>query len=215
MSTLDVLGSGGAWIEGGKLKRGAMAHTRFRATVDGARYTFVAAPLADALAAHRSTGIPEVVAGVPVPSLAAPILQLMAPLIHRLLRQPRVRQFIERRGRKTAPPSTESRSSPQHRSFVWAQASGLHGTSTTVLSLGEGYGFAAAAIVRASELLSSFDGVGTWTPGAAFGPDFVMALDGVRRQDLAVDQVTQALADRGTEPLSRHFLFGGSNEKQS
>jgi short subunit dehydrogenase-like uncharacterized protein len=183
MSTLDVLGHGGAWIEHGSLRRGAMAHTSFRAIVDKARYTFVAAPRGEAFAAHRSTGIPEVIVGVPVPAFLAPILRLAAPLIHRLLRQPRVRRFMERRARNRGASSTKPRSDTS--SFVWAQASGDHGTSTAVLSLGEGYAFAAAAIVRASELLSSFDGVGTWTPGAAFGPDFVMELDGVRREDVA------------------------------
>ena len=70
-----------------------------------------------------------------------------------------------------------------HRSFIWAQASSEHGTSAAVLSLGEGYAFAAAAMVRASELLSSFDKVGIWTPGAAFGADFATQIEGVRRYD--------------------------------
>jgi short subunit dehydrogenase-like uncharacterized protein len=182
LSRLDVLSGGGAWIEHGSVQRGPIAHKRFRATVNADRYTFVAAPLGEALAAHRSTGIPEVIVGVPVPSFLAPILRLAAPLIHRLLRNRRVRRFMERRTRSRESASAEPQRSS---SFVWAQASGDHGTSTAVLSLGEGYAFAAAALVRASELLSSFDGVGTWTPGAAFGPDFVMELDGVRREDVA------------------------------
>jgi short subunit dehydrogenase-like uncharacterized protein len=187
LSQLEVLGRGGAWIEDGRLRRGPMAHTRFRAIVDAARHTFVAAPLAEALAAHRSTGVGEVVAGVPVPSLVAPFLRLAAPLLERLLRQPRVRRFLEGRLRKQEPPSTEPQPASEHRSFVWAQASGDQGTSTAVLSLGEGYTFAAAAIVRASEALSSFDGIGAWTPGAAFGPDLVMQIEGVRRQDVPAD----------------------------
>jgi short subunit dehydrogenase-like uncharacterized protein len=184
LSKLDVLGRGGAWIQDGELKLGPMAHARFRAIVDAARHTFVAAPLAEALAAHRCTGIRDVVAGVPVSALVAPILRLAAPLIHGLLRRPRVRRFLERRVRRPAPAAQPA---PAERSFVWAQASGAEGTTTAVLSLGEGYAFAASAMVRSSERLSSFDGIGTWTPGAAFGPDFVLELDCVRRQDLADD----------------------------
>jgi short subunit dehydrogenase-like uncharacterized protein len=184
LSTLHVLSRGGAWIKGGSLQNGSMAHTRFRATVDSVRYTFVAAPLADALAAHRSTGIPEVVVGIPVPSFMAPILRGAAPLIHLLLRRGAVRRFLERRMRKAGPSSTEPQPTSGRRSFIWAQASGDHGTATAVLSLGEGYAFAATAMVRAAERLSSFDRAGTLTPGAAFGPDFVTELEGVQRQDV-------------------------------
>ena len=184
LSTLHVLSHGGAWIADGRLRTGSIAHTRFRATVDAVRHTFVAAPMADALAAHRSTGIPEVVAGIPVPSVMATILRYAAPIIPLLLRRPFVRRMMERRMRKQVPPETVPHPDADHRSFVWAQASGEHGTSTAVLSLGEGYAFAAAAMVRASESLSSFDRFGTWTPGAAFGADFALGLEGVRRQDV-------------------------------
>lgn len=184
LSTLHVLGHGGAWIERGSLRSGVIAHTRFRATVDAVSHTFVAAPMAETLAVHRSTGIPEVVAGIPVPSIAALLLRCAAPFIPMLLRRPRLRRFLERRLRKAQPVSPPAHPESAHRSFVWAQASGEHGTSAAVLSLGEGYAFAAAAMVRASELLSSFDGVGTWTPGAAFGADFATQIEGVRRYDV-------------------------------
>jgi saccharopine dehydrogenase (NAD+, L-lysine-forming) len=184
MSTLHVLGRGGAWVTDGRLRSGGIAHTRFHATVDGGRHTFIAAPLADVLAAHRSTGIREVIAGIPVPSVMAPILRYAAPLIQRLLGWPGLRRFLERRMRKQAPPAVAP-TTAGHRSFVWAQATGERGTSTAVLSIGEGYAFATAAIVRSAELLSSFDGAGAWTPASAFGPDFVLGLAGVQRRDLA------------------------------
>jgi short subunit dehydrogenase-like uncharacterized protein len=186
MSTLHVLGRGGAWVTEGQLRSGGMAHTRFHATVDGGRHTFIAAPLADVLAAHRSTGIPEVIAGIPVPAIMAPILRLASPLIQRLLGRPGVRRFLEKRMRKQAPPATASTPTTNgHHSFVWAQATGDHGPATAVLTIGEGYAFAASAIVRSAEALSGFDRAGAWTPASAFGPDFVLGLDGVHRQDLA------------------------------
>jgi short subunit dehydrogenase-like uncharacterized protein len=183
LSTLHVLGHGGAWIERGSLQSGAIAHTRFRATVDAVSHTFVAAPLAETLAVHRSTGIPEVVAGIPVPSIMATILRCVGPFIPMLLRRPRLRRFLERRMRKAQVAAPPLPPEAAHRSFVWAQASGEHGTSAAVLSLGEGYAFAAAAMVRASERLSSFDQIGIWTPGAAFGADFATQIEGVRRYD--------------------------------
>jgi hypothetical protein len=70
------------------------------------------------------------------------------------------------------------------RSFVWAQADGERGARAAVLSLGEGYAFAAAAMVEVAERLATFDRVGVFTPGASFGPDLVLALPGVSRRDL-------------------------------
>jgi short subunit dehydrogenase-like uncharacterized protein len=183
LSTLHVLGHGGAWIERGSLQSGTIAHTRFRATVDAVSHTFVAAPLAETLAIHRSTGIPEVVAGIPVPSIMATILRCIGPFIPMLLRRPRLRRFLERRMRKAQASAAPMPVEAAHRSFIWAQASSEHGTSAAVLSLGEGYAFAASAMVRASEQLSSFDKVGIWTPGAAFGADFATQIEGVRRYD--------------------------------
>src|SRR5262249_33425882 len=65
-SMLDVIGGGGAWLEDGELRRGPVAHERFRVTLDGQVHVFVAAPVAD-LAAVKRTGIPNIVAGVPAP----------------------------------------------------------------------------------------------------------------------------------------------------
>src|SRR5262249_47234305 len=98
LSTLDVLGSGGAWIGRGALGRGAIAHRRFRAE----SRTFVAAPLAEALAAHRTTGIADVVAGIPVPRFVAPVMRWLAPLLQRFARLSAVRRLASRRG----PPAT-------------------------------------------------------------------------------------------------------------
>lgn len=183
-STLHVVGDGGAWVQDGTLRRGAIAHHRFHATVDGHRYTFAALPLADVLVAHRSTGIPEVIAGVPVPRIMGPILRGMSPLMLFLLRRRAVRGFLQRRMGKQGPAPAEPSAASGQRSFVWAQASGEHGTAAAVLSVGEGYAFAAAVMVRTGELLSSFDRAGALTPGAAFGPDFVTGLEDVQRHDV-------------------------------
>jgi hypothetical protein len=48
-----------------------IAHRRFAANLGRLSRMFVAAPLAEALAAHRTTGIANVVAGIPMPRAAA------------------------------------------------------------------------------------------------------------------------------------------------
>jgi hypothetical protein len=89
LSRLEVLGAGGAWIEGGTLVRGAIAHRRFVASLGASSRTFVAAPLAEALAAHRMTGIANVVAGVPVPRAAAPLIHFLGPVFNAWRATPR------------------------------------------------------------------------------------------------------------------------------
>ncbi len=184
LSRLEVLGAGGAWIEGGALVRGPIAHRWFAASLGASSRTFVAAPLAEALAAHRTTGIANVVAGVPVPRVAAPLIHLLGPVLQRLARHPALRRRAIGRHRRpvTAPAAAET--SVPLRSMVWAQAADDEGSATAMLETGEGYAFAAAAMVRAAKLLDERPLAGAFTPAAAFGPDFVLQIEGVSRRDL-------------------------------
>ncbi len=180
-SRLAVLGGGGAWVEDGALVRGAIAHCRFTATVGVRSRTFIAAPLAESLAAHRTTGIAQVVAGVPVPRAVAPFLRGLAPALKLLARQPAVERLASRRARQAQPrpgPTTPLRS------FVWAQASDDEGSAAGLLEMGEGYAFAAAAMVLAARQLDERPLAGAFTPAAAFGPDFVLRIEGVSRRDV-------------------------------
>jgi short subunit dehydrogenase-like uncharacterized protein len=144
---------------------------------------FVAAPLADLVAAQR-TGIPNVIAGVPAPPWLAPVLGWLMPLLVGLARLPAVRRFVERRALRRRAPRAAAASAAPRRSFVWAEATDAQGTSAALLELGEGYRFAASALVRAAERLTEEPRAGAFTPAAAFGPDFVLELPGVSRRDL-------------------------------
>jgi len=186
VSTLDVLGGGGAWIEAGRLVRGPLGHERFRAALGGPPRTFAAAPMAEALAAFRTTGIANVVAGVPVPRLAAPLLRWLSPILQALARRPALRRLVgERRRAPTdatmSPPATEPAGL---RSRVWARAADDEGGATAVLEMGEGYAFAAEAIVLAAQALDQQRLAGAFTPASAFGPDFALRIQGVERRDL-------------------------------
>jgi short subunit dehydrogenase-like uncharacterized protein len=183
LSRLEVLGAGGAWIEGGALVRGPIAHRRFAAGLGMQRRTFVAAPLAEALAAHRTTGIAQVIAGIPVPRAVAPLMRWLAPLLQRLARQPALRRLAARRGRPAEAPETPG-AGTQLRSVVWAEASDEEGSATSILEMGEGYAFAAAAMVLAARQLGERPVAGAFTPAAAFGADFVLRIEGVSRRDL-------------------------------
>jgi short subunit dehydrogenase-like uncharacterized protein len=182
VSTLDALAGGGAWIEAGSLVRGPLAHRRFRATVGGRSQTFVAAPLAEALAAFHTTGIADVVAGIPVPGPIAPVMRWLGPVVQALARRPALRRFAASRGRAAAEAKTPEQ--PPLRSRVWARAADDEGGVTSALEMGEGYAFAAEAIVLAARAIGERPLAGAFTPAAAFGPDFVLKIRGVERRDL-------------------------------
>jgi short subunit dehydrogenase-like uncharacterized protein len=189
-STLDVVGGGGAWIASGRLVRGPLARHRFRATLGGRRRTFVAAPLAEALAAFHTTGIANVVAGIPVPTLVAPLMRAFAPLLQALARRPAIRRFVasRSRGRAADGPEPATGQETPARSRVWARAADDQGGVSAELEMGEGYGFAAEAIVLAAQALDERPLAGAFTPAAAFGPDFVLKIPGVERRDGGGDQ---------------------------
>jgi short subunit dehydrogenase-like uncharacterized protein len=187
LSSLEVLGAGGAWIEDGTLVRGAVAHRHFAAGREAGSRTFIAAPLAEIVAAHRTTGIAYVVAGIPMPRAAAPLMRLFAPLLQHVARQPALHRLAARRHRQAAAASSISPGVPQ-RSVVWAQASDDEGSATSMLEMGEGYAFAAAAIVMAARQLDTRSLAGAFTPAAAFGADFALQIEGVSRRDLPEDR---------------------------
>jgi len=186
VSTLDVLGGGGAWIESGRLVRGPLAHDRFRATLAERPQTFASAPMAEALAAFQTTGIANVVAGIPVPRLAAPVMRWLSPILRAVVRRPALRRFVANRRR--APDGANGKpSAPEQarvRSRVWAHAADDQGGATSVLEMGDGYTFAAEAMVRAAQTVDEKRLAGAFTPAAAFGPDFVLGIEGVSRRDL-------------------------------
>jgi short subunit dehydrogenase-like uncharacterized protein len=181
LSRLEVLGGGGAWVEAGGLVHGGIAHRSFRATVGDRHQTFVAAPLAEALAAHRTTGIAEVIVGIPVPRLVAPLMRWLGPLLQRVARWSVLRRLA---GRPVSKVDVDAAGQPPLRSLVWAQASDDGGSFASVLELGEGYGFAADVMVLVAKLLSERPLTGALTPAAAFGADLVLQLPGVSRRDL-------------------------------
>jgi short subunit dehydrogenase-like uncharacterized protein len=183
LSRLEVLGAGGAWVEGARLVRGAVAHRRFGVGAGAHARTFVAAPLAEVLAAHRTTAIADVVAGIPVPWVAAPLLRWLAPLLQSLARRPALRRLATNRGRPAEAPES-ARGRTALRSVVWARASDDQGSVASVLETGEGYEFAAAAMVLAAKLVDERPLGGAFTPAAAFGADFVLQIEGVSRRDL-------------------------------
>jgi short subunit dehydrogenase-like uncharacterized protein len=83
-ATLSVaagLAAGGREIRDGALRKRAIAFSTWNApSANDHKTRFAAAPLAELLAVQRSTGIPNVVAGIPLPRAAAVFMRVAGPL---------------------------------------------------------------------------------------------------------------------------------------
>ena len=136
-------------------------------------------PMAEVEAAHRSTGVPNVVAGIPMSRPAAALIRATAPSAGRVL----TRIAGRRSGHADTPPLPLRTATL--RSRVWAEVGNDAGQSAAaMLEAGEGYRAAAAVAVRAVESLVLTPQVGALTPVQAFGPDFALRVPGTQIQEL-------------------------------
>jgi short subunit dehydrogenase-like uncharacterized protein len=171
--------AGGCDIHHGVLRKRAIAFSTWRAPRgDAQALTFAAAPLAELVAAQRSTGIPNIVAGIPLSRVAAAVMRIGGPWIGRVLRWQTARTSNRRE------PLSES-STTALRSRVWAEAGDADGAYVAaMLETGEGYRAAAVAAVRAVELQLQAGRAGAFTPAQAFGSDFALLVPGTRIEEL-------------------------------
>jgi short subunit dehydrogenase-like uncharacterized protein len=183
-TAIEGLGRGGLVRRGGVLTPVPSAwKTRRIDFGEGARAA-VSLPLADLTTAWHSTGIPD----IEVYFAASPGLRALAVAdryARGLLGSAGVRRFLAAhvhagpRG-----PSAEERR--RGRGFVWGEVEDdAGGRATSRLALPDGYTFTARAALAAVERALSGQALpGFQTPAKAFGPDFVLGVEGVTRTDL-------------------------------
>jgi short subunit dehydrogenase-like uncharacterized protein len=181
-ATLTIAGAladGGLEVRDGQLRNRPIAFaTWLGPDPQHAATRFAAMPMAEVVAAHCSTNIPNIVAGIPMSRAAAVVVRMTAPWLGKVLGRVAPRQSTQ----TGVPPSPSAIAAM--RSRIWAEARNDRGSAAAMLETGEGYRAAAAAAVRAVELLLQTPRVGALTPVQAFGPDFVFDLAGTRIQEL-------------------------------
>ena len=174
-STAAVLAGGGYAVEGGVLRERPIAFRTWRVGDRG----FAAAPRPELVAALRLTGIPEIVAGVPLPLPAALVMRFAGKLVGRMLLRTSARQRPGKAPRKVAGTDLRSR--------IWAEAGNNSGKRVaSLLETGEGYRMAANAAVHAMERVLAQRPTGALTPAQAFGAEFAVSLPGTTIVDLQV-----------------------------
>ncbi len=179
LSVAAAMAAGGRDVYQGVLRKRAMASSTWSAPSADPRMRFAGAPLAELVAAHRSTGIPNIVAGIALSRPAAALIRIAGPLIGELLtwRAARVSNPDE--------PGPSAAAVAGLRSRVWAEAGNAASQRVAaVLETGEGYRAAAVAAVCALELQLREPRVGALTPVQAFGADFASLVPGTGIQEL-------------------------------
>lgn len=127
--------------------------------------------------AYRSTGIENIEVYLGVPSLAANAMQvegLAAPL----LSVPLVKQGLETIVEATVS-GPDERTREEGACYVWGELSNGEETLTSRLETPEGYSLTADAAVTSAQRIREEAPTGYQTPSTAFGPDYVLELDGV------------------------------------
>jgi short subunit dehydrogenase-like uncharacterized protein len=187
-TAIERLGEGGLVRRGGVLAPVPSAwKTRRIDFGDGERTPSVTIPLGDLSTAWHSTGIPDIeLYFAAPPGLRA--LAVASRYVGPLLGSPAVKRFLTARVRAGAPgPTDEERR--RGRAFVWGEVEDADGRrAVSRLATPEGYTFTArAALAIVGRVLAGRAPAGFQTPGKAYGPDFVLAIEGVTRTDEGSD----------------------------
>jgi short subunit dehydrogenase-like uncharacterized protein len=181
---VDNLGNGGAVRRGGRITR---VRTGWRTRqVDFGRgpRPAVTIPWGDVSTAYHSTGIPDIEVYVAVPD-STRLLMRAAGFVEPLLRTAMVRDRLRRRVRSGAPgPTAEQRA--KGGTVTWGEVEDDRGGRASARQTGpDGYTLTVeASIVATQRLVEGGVAPGFQTPAKAFGPDFVLGLPGVAREDL-------------------------------
>lgn len=153
---------------------------------DGPRVA-VAIPWGDLATAPRSTGIQNVEVYAALSGRARVALKA-AMLFGFALRVPPIRAALRAAARawiRGRPPGPDAETRARGETRVWGEVRDEAGGRAAARLYGpEGYTFTARAAVAALlRTLSGEAGSGFLTPSLAFGPDFVLEVEGVRRED--------------------------------
>jgi len=167
LSIAAALTRGGLELQDGELRNRLMAFPTWRAPN---QQRFAAMPMAELVAAHRSTDVPNIVAGIPMSGAAAMVVRATATWIGKVL--------AHAAARRSGPvgPAPSAATLEGMRSRIWVEVRNDEGaTVAAMLETGEGYR-AAAATVEAVESLLHTPRIGALTPVQAFGGDFALGV---------------------------------------
>lgn len=187
LTGLEGFGAGrgsGAVRRGGRIVRVPPAWKTLVVDLGAGPTRVTTMPWGDVATAFRSTGIPDVEVYMAIPPGLRRFMRYGRPLLPLLASAP-VRRYLESRVRRGAPGPTAAQRARGWSRF-WAEARDDVGRSATARLLApEGYELTVRAALECTRrVLQGQWSAGYQTPSTAYGPDLVLAIDGVRREDI-------------------------------
>ena len=139
-------------------------------------------PWGDVATAYHTTGIPNVEVYTAAPASTRRLLKLARPFAPLLGAGP-VQELLKRRIQKGPPgPSAEHRA--RARTRLWGEARDATQVVVSRVETLEGYELTSrTSLMAVQRVLGGGVATGFQTPGRAFGPDFVLAVEGTSRRD--------------------------------
>jgi short subunit dehydrogenase-like uncharacterized protein len=139
-------------------------------------------PWGDVATAYHTTGIPNVEVYMAAPAGLRALLKLSRPLSP-LLGRRSVQAFLARRIR-AGPPGPSAAHRARGRSLLWGEAEDGVQAVVSRLDTLEGYELTSrTALLALQRVLAGTTRPGFETPARAFGPDFVLEVEGTTRRD--------------------------------
>jgi short subunit dehydrogenase-like uncharacterized protein len=181
---IEGIDKGGLVRRDGRLTRVPSAYKTKAIDYGRGPRTSVTIPWGDVSTAFHSTGIPNIEVYLAAPTSSRVSMRL-ARVFGPLLGTAPVQRFLKARVRAgAAGPSDEARA--RARCYLWGEAVDKSvGYATSRLQTPEGYTLTAlTSLAIVERVLAGGVPVGFQTPSGAFGPDFVLGIEGVARQDL-------------------------------
>lgn len=183
LTSIQNIGNGGAIRRDGKIVRVPSAWKSRKVVFSNTPVDVVTMPWGDVATSFYSTGIPDIEVYMMIPDAMRKVLTYGRPLLPLLARQP-FNGWLQSRARSGSPgPDEQARA--RGKSRFWAEASDGKGNKFAArLFAPEGYELTVrTAIECVRRVMSGMHSPGFKTPSLAFGPDLVLAVDGVRRED--------------------------------
>lgn len=180
----ENMGGGGAVRRGGRIVPVPPAWKTRAVDFGRGPVTVTTIPWGDVSTAFHSTGIPDVEVYTRVPRSARRFLRITRPFGWLLGSAPA--QALLKRAIRARPAGPGEEARARGRSHLWGEAEDATGSrAVSRLRAPEGYTLTALTAVAAVERVLAGDlQPGFRTPSLAWGPDFVMEVEGVTREDV-------------------------------
>lgn len=183
-TAIEHIADGGAVRRGGEIMSVPPAWKQREVDFGRGPKSVVTIPWGDLVTAYWSTGIPNITVYARLPSTARRLMTA-SQVLGGVLKSKPVQDTLKWAVRQ-GEPGPDAQMREQGASIVWGEATARDGHAVRSRLLGpETYAFTTrAALASAEAVLEGTAPVGYQTPAMAFGADFVLGIEGVKREDI-------------------------------